>query len=137
VVTYPVRVKFDPGQAQVKVGMSASVSVEVERHTQVIQAPSRAIQSSGPVKTVQVLYGNDRTPVTIQVETGATNGSMTEIVKCVDTGKQCLREGDQLAINLPSDTSQSGPAGGDQGPQFFSSGPIPGGAGKRVVIGGP
>jgi HlyD family secretion protein len=137
VVTYPVRVKFDPGQAQVKVAMSASVSVEVERHTNVLQVPNRAIQSSGPVKTIQVLYGKDQKPVTIQVETGATNGSMTEIMKCVDTGKQCLREGDQLAINLPSDTSQGGPAGGDQGPQFFSSGAAPGGGVKRVVIGGP
>jgi hypothetical protein len=74
--------------------------------------------------------------VTIQVETGATNGSMIEIVKCVDTGKQCLREGDQLAINLPSEAVQGEPAGGDQ-MQFFSSGPVPGGAVKRVEISGP
>ncbi len=134
VVTYPVRVKFDLGQAQVKVAMSASVSIEVERHPNVLQVPNRTIQSSGPVKTVQVLYGKDQKPVTIQVETGATNGTMTEIVKCVDTGKQCLRSGDQLAINLPTDTGQGGPAGGDNG-QFFS-GPA-GGPVKRVVVGGP
>jgi len=137
VVTYPVRVKFDPGQAQVKVAMSASVSIEVERHPNVLQVPNRAIGSSGPVKTVQVLYGKDQKPVTIQVETGATNGTMTEIVKSVDIGKQCLREGDQLAINLPTDTGQSGSAG-DGDVQFFS-GPAggPGGPGKRIVIGGP
>ncbi len=135
VVTYRVRVKFDPGQAQVKVAMSADVSIEVERHPNVLQVPNRAIQSSGPVKTVQVLYGKDQKPVTIQVETGATNGTMTEIVKCVDTGKQCLREGDQIAINLPTDTGQGGPAGGEQGPQFFAA--PAGGPGKRVVIGGP
>ncbi|MEP7187877.1 MAG: efflux RND transporter periplasmic adaptor subunit, partial [Roseiflexaceae bacterium] len=135
VVTYPVRVKFDPDQAQVKVGMSASVSVEVERHAQVIQVPSRAIKSSGPLKTVQVLYGASKTPVTVPIETGATNGSSTEIKSCVDTGKQCLREGDQLVINLPTDTSQDGSTGGDQGPQFSSSGPD--GPGNHIFVGKP
>jgi hypothetical protein len=113
--------------------MTANVSVEVERHPNVLQVPSRAIQTSGPIKTVRVLYGKEQTPVTIQVETGATNGAMTEIVKCVDTGTQCLREGDQIAINLPADTEQGGPAGGDQ----FFSGPVEAGPGKRIVVGGP
>jgi HlyD family secretion protein len=134
VVSYLVRVRFEPGAADVRVGMSADVSVEVERHAGVLQAPSRAIASSGPIKTVQVLYGKQQTPVTIQVETGATNGAMTEIVACVDTGKQCLRVGDQLAVSLPNDVVQSSPSGGDT--QFFS-GPVPGGKAERVIISGP
>ncbi|HEU5099635.1 MAG TPA: HlyD family efflux transporter periplasmic adaptor subunit [Roseiflexaceae bacterium] len=137
VVSYLIRVRFEPGTADVRVGMSADVSVEVERHAGVVQAPSRAITSNGPVKTVQVLYGKQHTPVTIQVETGASNGAMTEIVKCVDTGKQCLRAGDQLAVNLPTDEAQ-GSSSGDK-MQFFAApaGGPPGGAGKQIIISGP
>jgi len=135
VVTYPVRVRFDPGQAQVKVGMSASVSIEVERHAQVIQVPSRAIQSVGPIKTVQVLYGAGKTPVIVQVEIGATNGTSTEIKSCVELGKPCLREGDQVQVTLPSgDASQGG-----QGNGTFFAVPVKGGApgGPPQVITGP
>jgi HlyD family secretion protein len=140
VVTYLVQVGFAANGAAVKVGMSADVSIEIERHANVLQVPSRAIKTSGPIKTVQVLYGQNQTPVTIQVQTGASNGPMTEIVKCVDTGSQCLKVGDQLAISLPTEeTGQGGPAGGDQ-MQFFSApagAPPGGGAPQRVIIGGP
>jgi HlyD family secretion protein len=134
VVSYLVRVRLEPGPADVRVGMSADVNVEVERHAGVVQAPSRAISSNGPIKTVQVLYGKDQAPVAVQVETGATNGAMTEIVKCVDTGKQCLRAGDRLAISLPSDEGQGSPSGDKT--QFFS-GPVPAGKAERVIISGP
>jgi HlyD family secretion protein len=136
VVTYLVRLRFDPGEAAVKVGMTADASIEVERHAGVIQAPSRAISSSGPIQTIQVLYGDDRTPVSIQVETGASNGSMTEIVRCVDTGKQCLRAGDQLAISLPGGETQ-GASNGDQMRTFAAPASGPGGGMQRVVISGP
>ena len=137
-VTYLVQVRFDPGAAGVQVGMSADLSIEVERHAGVLQAPSRAINTIGPIKTVQVLYGQDQTPVTIQVETGASNGTMTEIVKCIDTGAQCLRANDQLAVSLPSDDATSG-QGGDGQTQFFAApaGAAPGGTIERVVVGGP
>jgi HlyD family secretion protein len=138
VVTYLVQVRFDPGAAGVKVGMSADLSIEVERHAGVLQAPSRAISASGPIKTVQVLYGPDQTPVTIQVETGASNETMTEIVKCTDTGAQCLRASDRLAVSLPSGDESGAPSGGGQ-TQFFAApaGAAPGGKIERVVIGGP
>jgi HlyD family secretion protein len=134
VVTYLVRVRFDPGAAGIRIGMSADVSVEVERHAGVVQAPSRAITSIGPIKSVQVLYGEQQTPMTIQVETGASNGTMTEIVRCVDTGRQCLRAGDQLAVSLPGDDQQGSSSGNQM--QFFS-GPVPGGKAERVIISGP
>src|SRR5262249_10908238 len=111
VVTYLVQVRFDPGDAAVKIDMSADVSIEVERHPKVLQVPSRAIKSAGGEKTVQVLYGADQTPVTVRVQTGATNGAMTEIVSCLDIGKQCLREGDRVVLNLPSGTASGGPDG--------------------------
>jgi HlyD family secretion protein len=135
VVTYLVQITFDPGDSAVKVGMSASASIEVERYANVIQVPSRAIQTEGPSKTVKVLYGSQRTPVTVRVTTGATNGAQTEIVSCVDLGKQCLRPGDQLALSLPTDTAGAAdPQGGNQ----MFVGPVqgvgPGGPPQRIEI---
>jgi HlyD family secretion protein len=135
IVNYLVQVRFDPGTAAVKVGMSADLSIEVERHASVLQAPSRAISSIGPIHTVQVLHGEDQDPVTIQVEIGASDGTMTEIVKCIDTGAQCLRASDRLAISLPSGDAEGASSGG--GPvQFFSSSgePASGGKVERVII---
>src|SRR4029079_11797857 len=120
------------------VGMSADLSIEVERHAGVLQAPSRAISSNGPIKTVQVLYGQDQTPVTIQVETGASNGTMTEIVKFTDTGTQCLRANDRLAVSLPSGDTQGAPSDGGQ-MQFSASpaGSESGGPIRQVIVSGP
>jgi HlyD family secretion protein len=136
VATYLVQVRFDRGATDVQLGMSADLNIEVERHAGVLQAPSRAISSAGSIKTVQVLYGQNQTPVTIQVETGASNGTMTEIVKCVDTGTQCLHANDRLAVSLPSSDESTGGQRGGEGPGFFAapagSGPI-----ERVVISGP
>jgi HlyD family secretion protein len=137
VVTYPVRVRFDPGQAQVKVGMSASVTIEVERHSQVIQVPSRAITTLGPIKTVQVLSDASETPTTMQVETGATNGAMTEIKGCVEPGKQCLKEGDKVLINLPTDDGGAGGLGEPGGNVIRMAAPAGPGGGKQVIIQGP
>ncbi|HYO50904.1 MAG TPA: efflux RND transporter periplasmic adaptor subunit, partial [Chloroflexia bacterium] len=112
VVTYLVQVQFNPDALAVRVGMSANATILVESRQGVIQVPNRAIKSQGPFKTVQVLYGKDQKPVTVQVQTGATNGQMTEIVSCRETNNQCLRAGDQVALNVPTGSgSQEGPGG--------------------------
>jgi HlyD family secretion protein len=118
VVTYLVRVDFDPKEADIKVGMTASTSFIVEQKQAVIQVPNRAIQSVGPIKTIQVLYKEKLE--TIRVETGITNGTVTEIVKCVDTGNQCLQPGDKIA-NSPTRTETDG--GADQGNSLIQIGP--------------
>ena len=127
VVTYLVRVRFEPGAAPIRVGMSATANITVETHKDVIQVPTRAITAQGPQKTVQVYYGEEVVPV--WVETGATNGEVTEIVSCPDIGKQCLREGDRVAVEIP--TSSSSQSGGPQAEKFFA-GPGPG-AGKPII----
>ena len=136
VVTYKVEVVFDAGERGVKGGMSADASIRVDRHENVIQVPNRAIKTQGPFKTVQVLYGQGKAPVDVRVETGATNGQMTEIVKCLDTGSQCLRPGDQVAINVPTATANGQQ---DSGPnnQFVTFGGPGGGPGGGIVVEGP
>ena len=115
VVTYPVQVEFDAGATPVKVGMSATADIQVQQVNDAILVPSRAVQTAGNARTVTVLQGAERTPVTVQVETGATSNGQVAITNCVDTGAQCLRPGDVLAI--PSTTTrapsqQGGPRGG-------------------------
>ena len=75
--------------------------------------------------------------VTVQVQTGATDGRFTEIISCLNTGTQCLRPGDRVALELPSSTGNAGgPGSGDM--VFTSSGPggavgPPPGGGKGPV----
>jgi HlyD family secretion protein len=98
VVTYPAQVEFDPGQAPIKVGMSATATITIQQIANAVLVPSRAIQTQGGVSTVQVVTGENGISVPVQVETGATANGQTEILSCVETGTQCLRPGDRLAI---------------------------------------
>ncbi|MFL5731683.1 MAG: HlyD family efflux transporter periplasmic adaptor subunit [Chloroflexia bacterium] len=141
VVTYLVQVAFNPGGLPVRVGMSADATVRVDRRDGVIQVPSRAIKSVGPFKTVQILYGKDKKPVTVQVQTGATNGQMTEILSCPEIKGQCLRQGDTVAVDISGTTNgnMAGP-GGDQ-VVLFTAGPGegkgPGGGGVTIEKSAP
>lgn len=115
VVTYLVQISFDPGATPIKLGMTANASITVQQIKDAVLVPSRAIQTQGSNRTVQVLYGVGQAPVSVAVETGATNGQQTEITGCSDTGNQCLREGDRLVLNTPTTqtrTGGGGPGGG-------------------------
>ena len=107
VVTYPVQVEFDPGDAPIKVGMSATAEIQIQQIDNAILVPSRAVQTSGATKTVTVLQGSQRTPVTVQVETGATSNGQTVITSCVDTGAQCLKPGDVLSVTRTTTTTST------------------------------
>jgi HlyD family secretion protein len=121
VVTYPVQVEFDPGTTPVKVGMSATADIQIQQINDAILVPSRAVQTTGNSKGVTVLQGSQQIPITIQVETGATSSGQTVITSCVETGAQCLRPGDVLAVTSTATTTQGGqggfgPRGGGFGP---------------------
>ncbi len=107
VVTYPVQVEFDPGRAPVKVGMSATADIQVQQISSALLVPSRAVQTSGSVRTITVLYGSARTPVSVAVETGVTSNGQTVITGCVQTGAQCLQPGDVLAITSTTTASST------------------------------
>jgi RND family efflux transporter MFP subunit len=123
VVTYAVNVQFNPGTQPVKTGMSATAKIVVESHAGVIQVPTRAITTQGRNKEITVLYGTAKTPVTIAVVTGASTSNMTEITSCVDTGNQCLRAGDEVAVTINATTTTNNTA--NQG--FPGGGAFPGG----------
>jgi len=78
------------------------------------------VQTVGNLHTVTVLQGAQKIPVTIQVETGVTSNGQTAITSCVDTGSQCLRPGDLLAVGGTGTTSAQGAnrtGGGNFGPR--------------------
>ena len=115
VVTYPIQVEFDAGATPVKVGMSATADIQVQQVNDAILVPSRAVQTVGNARTVTVLQGTERTPVIVQVETGAASNGQIAITSCVETGTQCLRPGDVLAIpstTTPATSTQGGTRGG-------------------------
>ena len=120
VVTYPVQIEFDPGDAPVKVGMSTSADIQIQQVNNAILVPSRAVQTSGNAKSVTVLQGAQKIPVTVQIETGATSNGQTEITSCVDTGNQCLRPGDVVVV--PTRTTTTTTSGQNRGFGGFRGG---------------
>jgi HlyD family secretion protein len=105
VVTYPVQVEFDPGETPVKVGMSATADIQIQKVDNAILVPSRAIQTSGNTKSVTVLQGAERTPLTVQVTTGVTSNGQTEITSSGGNGAPALKAGD--LVSVPSTTTSS------------------------------
>jgi HlyD family secretion protein len=116
VVTYQVTVNFDPGRAPVKVGMSATGDIQVDQRSDVLIVPSRAIQTQGGVQAVQVRTAPDQPVIRVQVETGLVSDGQTEIISCVETGSQCLKEGDVLVVTSAATTQRPTTQGGGFGP---------------------
>ncbi|WP_129672103.1 efflux RND transporter periplasmic adaptor subunit [Candidatus Chloroploca sp. Khr17] len=105
VATYPVRVAFVAGEAPVKIGMSASGTIIIEARDDVVLVPSRAVQTGGRASFVQVQQAEGQAPVMVRVETGATSGGQTEIVRCLETGAMCLQDGDTLLMTTATSSS--------------------------------
>jgi HlyD family secretion protein len=103
VVTYAVQVEFDPGQAAVKVGMSATADIQIDKATGALLVPSRAIQASGEVKTVTVQQGD--VTVTVPVETGLVSDGKTQIVSSGGDGVAALKAGDVVVIASTASSS--------------------------------
>lgn len=108
VVTYPVQIEFDPGNSGVKVGMSATADIQTQQIEGATLVPSRAVQTSGSTKSITVLQGDQKIPVTVEVETGVTSNGQTEITSCVATSSQCLNAGDVVSITSTSSGTSSG-----------------------------
>ena len=99
--------------------------------------PTRAITTQGRNKEITVLYGTAKTPVTIAVVTGASTSNMTEITSCVDTGNQCLRAGDEVAVTINATTTNNNTANqGFPGGGAFPGGGFTGGGNFRRGTGG-
>ena len=89
VVSYLVSVAVTNPDRTLPDGMSATVSIETSRKDNVLLVPSRAIHILGRTQTVQVLQANDK-PEVRTVQTGDSDGQMTEIVSGLKAGDQVV-----------------------------------------------
>ena len=114
VVNYPVTVKIDNPDADVKPGMTAAVTITVAQHDNVMMVPNQAVRVAGNQRTVTVLFEGQqiRVPVTV----GLTNETMSEV------SSDQLRAGDEVVINSQSSSSGQQQGGGFGGPGFGGPG---------------
>ena len=117
--TFTVRVSFD-NDGDVKLGMSASADIPLNKAENVIAVPSGAVNTRGGKSYVTVKNGDEETVA--EVETGLNNGSFTEI-------KSGLNEGDTVVMTVSEDNSSNqwnGMPGGMNMPDGMPSGGPPG-----------
>ena len=99
VVNYPVTVRITNPDSSVRPGMTAAVSIVIDRRENVLMVPNQAIRISAGQRTVTVLYEGQQ--ISVAVNVGLVNELMSEV-----SGEQ-LREGDTVVINTSSATSSS------------------------------
>jgi HlyD family secretion protein len=105
VVTYPVRVSFPDTEARVKVGMTANISIVTATKADVLLVPNTALLPKGAGHAVQVPAANGGTRE-VEVQTGLTDGTQTEIVSGLQAGDQVI-----ATPNTGATTRASGPFG--------------------------
>ena len=124
--TFSAKVTFDNDNS-VKLGMSATVVIPLEKAEDVIAVPVGAVNTRGGQSYVSVKTDSGVSPA--EVETGISNGSFVEI-------KSGLNEGDTVIVIVSDDSSSSqwggGFPGGGNGPPDMGSMPegMPGGGNK-------
>jgi HlyD family secretion protein len=89
VVTYAVRVNFADPDPRVKVGMTANVTIITAQKDNVLLVPNSALLPKGAGHIVQVLDANGR-PSEVDVETGISDGTQTEILRGVSEGTRIV-----------------------------------------------
>ncbi|MFA4835198.1 MAG: HlyD family efflux transporter periplasmic adaptor subunit, partial [Dehalococcoidia bacterium] len=111
----------NPRGYDLKAGMTASANIIVENKPDVLLVPSSAITRNGRDSVVQVVIAEGKTEQRV-VQTGATNGTQTEIVSG-------LTEGEKVVIATTIATTSSQNSGMFR--MFGPGGPPPGGGGGR------
>jgi multidrug efflux pump subunit AcrA (membrane-fusion protein) len=94
VVTYAVRVSFPDNDPKVKVGMTADLDIVTARKDDVLLVPNTALLPKGAGRVVQVpmtdAQGRPTTPREVEVTTGLSDGTMTEILSGLNEGDQVI-----------------------------------------------
>ncbi len=88
VVGYQFSVTIDSRDRTLPAGMSAAISIVVDRKDNVLLVPNRAVRTQGRAKMVEVMAG-ERTELRT-VQTGASNDQSTEITSGLEEGEQVV-----------------------------------------------
>lgn len=105
VVNYPVFLSVSNPDSSVRPGMTANLTIEVDRRDNVLLIPTRSVRTQGNQRVVSVLY-KDQT-IQVPVTTGLSNDTSIEVTSG-------LNEGDQVI--LPTTGTRQPNAGGPGGP---------------------
>lgn len=101
---YPVAVTLDRTDLALASGMPASVEITVGRVTDTLTVPTSAV-SNGAVTVLE-----DGETSSVRVTTGVMGDARTEIIEGLEEGTQVVLA--DLAAELPTGGSQTGPTGG-------------------------
>jgi multidrug efflux pump subunit AcrA (membrane-fusion protein) len=128
VVTYNATITLVNPPAEVKEGMTASVSVITQTRSNVLELPSSAITTTGNTSTVELL-ANGKTTVT-PVTTGLVGSSTTEVLSGLKKGDVVVEP--TVSVTASSSSTTGNGAGGLGGGGFGGLG----GGGGGVFRGG-
>ncbi len=88
VVQYDVAVSLPGGDASIRLGQTADVTITTGSHAGVLYVPTSAITTSGATSSVTRRVGE--TDQTVQVQTGLVGANGTEIVRGLSQGDQVV-----------------------------------------------
>jgi HlyD family secretion protein len=105
VVTFAVRISFPDNDPKVKVGMTADLNIVSAQRTGVLLVPNTALLPKGTGRVVQVpatdAQGRPSTPREVEVTTGLSDGTLTEILNGLSEGQQVIALPDSGAARTP------------------------------------
>ena len=103
-VTYEVTISLDiPEDSEVKVGMSATADIIIDKRSNVLLVPNRAIKQDSEENSIVKITVNGEVQEKAVV-IGISDGTQTEII-------DGLSEGETIVIELRAGTGPSGPGG--------------------------
>lgn len=108
VVTYDVDLTLAPIDGRLRPGMSCSAEIETALKPGALVVPSAAVKSTSGKQYVQVFDIGATAPRQVEVTTGQTVGTTTEIVKG-------LTEGQYVVTSTSASTGTTGTSGGGPG----------------------
>ncbi len=113
VVSYPLAISLDTTSDHLFSNMAATAKIVIDTRDQVLVVPSSAVKTTNGQTTVQTY--NHKTLATVEVETGLTDGSSTEIISG-------LNEGDTVITSTTSTTNSNRTQTGSSDSVFGGSG---------------
>lgn len=118
VVTYDAKVALDGNASQVKPGMSVTATIVTNTAKNVLMVPNSAVRNRGNKNFVQVI-GSDGKTASQEVQTGASNDTMTQVVRGLTEGEKVVTV--SLSAAAASQTAAA-PAASGNGRAFFGGG---------------
>ena len=109
VVTYSVTIGFDSIDQKIKPGMSVSAAITTNAKQDVIMIPTGAVKTQNGQSYVEVLQNG--VPQKVDVQTGDTNGTDTEITSGVKVGDNVVTQTIAAGAKTTTTTTTGGSSG--------------------------